>query len=70
MIFEVKKENYSEFQTEKAYNKFNTSKNNIESAIGKGVDIKSIELFYDWLNITGAMHMVGDYERETIFTLV
>jgi tetratricopeptide (TPR) repeat protein len=66
LVFEVKKENYSEFQTEKAYNKFNEAKVSIEAASEEGIAFESNELFYNWLNVTGAMHMIGDYEREAV----
>ena len=64
LVFEIKKENYSEFQKEKAFNQFNSGKNNIEQAVKNSVELGSNNLYYDWLNITGAMHMIGDYERE------
>ena len=64
LVFEIKKENYSEFQKEKAFNQFNSGKNNIEQAVKNSVELGSNNLYYDWLNITGAMHMIGDYKRE------
>lgn len=64
LVFEIKKENYSEFQKEKAFAKFNDAKIAIEAGKENGKAVENLDLFYNWLEVTVAQHMIGDYERE------
>ena len=63
MVFEVKKEGYSEFQTEKAFSMFTGGKNTINENLEQGAPIEDNASYYAWLNITSAQKMIGDYER-------
>jgi tetratricopeptide (TPR) repeat protein len=60
IVFEVKKEPFSEFQKERAFDRFNNAKNIIEQ---NGDDYLSDDNYYAWLEIASVQKLIGDYDR-------
>ena len=63
IVFEVKKENLSEFQKERAFERFTNAKNIINKNKEEGLLNEDNANFYAWLEIAGAQKVIGDYER-------
>jgi len=63
IVFEVKKENMSEYQKDNAFQLFTNAKNIISSNKESGYDNEDDANYYAWLEIASAQKLIGDYER-------
>ncbi len=60
IVFEIKKETFSEFQKERAFDRFNNAKNIIEENRDRYI---SDDNYYAWLEVASVQKSIGDYDR-------
>jgi len=63
IVFEVMNEDVTEFQRNRAEEKFNRGKNGIEKNTEDGLGLMDNANYYFWLDIATAQKMIQDYER-------
>ena len=63
LVFEVKDDELSDFQKDRAFKMFNDAKNGINENIGKGDLLESDLNYYFWLDVASAQKIIGDYNN-------